>query len=236
MQLNPGDLLIVVGSCATGKTTFARLAAGLLVPRDGKVQLGNVDVFRLQQRNQCNEIGNLSQEVTLFQGTVRENIARMSAGEMDLIIQAAKYAGIHNTIINLPEGYDTEITEKEPLLSYGQRKGIALARAFYGEPLLVVLDEPMPHLDQQARSDLLGGIKRLNENGTIIVLTTQSDELCKYADKLLVLDKYKNHLLQTQKEIRLFCKEGGISNASQRKELVEEKNTIARVDAKKRLK
>jgi PrtD family type I secretion system ABC transporter len=217
LVLNPGELLVVVGPSASGKTTFSRLAAGLLPPRDGNVRLGDVDVFRLQQRSQCNEIGKLSQDITLFPGTVRENIARMSDGEMDRVIQAAKYAGIHDTIIDLPAGYDTEIGENEPLLSFGQRKGLALARAFYGEPLLVVLDEPIPHLDNQAHSKLLNGIRELNKKGTIIILTTQSNSLCKYADKVLVLDDFKHHLLKTQKDILLFHKEGEIKGPNQRK-------------------
>jgi ABC-type protease/lipase transport system fused ATPase/permease subunit len=187
-------------------------------------------VFRLQQRSQCNEVGKLSQDVTLFQGTVRENIARFADGDIDQVIQAAKYAGIHDAIINLPEGYDTEICEREPLLSFSQRKGIALARAFYGAPPLVVLDEPMPHIDQRGRADLLRGIKSLNEDGTIVVLTTQSNYLCKFADKVLVLGNFKHHILQTHEDIQQFHKDVVINDHGQGRRKNSRKNNIARVE------
>jgi ABC-type protease/lipase transport system fused ATPase/permease subunit len=217
LVLNPGELLFVVGSSASGKTTFARLVTGLLTPRDGNVRLGEVDLFRLQQRTQTHEVGKLPQDVILFHGTVRENIARMSEGQMDMVIQAAKFAGVHEAIIDLPAGYDTVIQENEPLLSFGQRKGVALARAFYGQPQLIVLDEPIPHLDHQARSDLLKGMRRMNQVGSIIVLTTQSISLCKYADKVLVLDGIRHRVLQSPDEILSYQKERLLSHSDQRK-------------------
>jgi ABC-type protease/lipase transport system fused ATPase/permease subunit len=142
----------------------------------------------------------------------------MSEGELDKVIQAAKFAGIHDAIIDLPAGYDTVIRENEPLLSFGQRKSIALARAFYGQPQLIVLDEPVPHLDHQSRSDLLKGIRLMNEGGAIIVLTTQSITLCKYADKVLVLDDLKHRVLETPDEILSFQKEKLFNHRNRRKD------------------
>lgn len=201
LTLNPGEVLCVVGPSATGKTTFARLVAGLIAPRSGKILLDDVDVSRLQQADTQREIGFLPQDFTLFQGSVRENIARMSEGDIDEVVRAAKLAGIHETILQLPAGYDTEISESEPLLSSGQRKSVALARALYGSPPLIVLDEPTPHLDRRTRSALLKGIQQLQARGTMIIVTMQSKSLTRIADKIVLLTGGKHKVLQTIEDI-----------------------------------
>jgi ABC-type protease/lipase transport system fused ATPase/permease subunit len=231
IALNPGDILFVVGPSGSGKTTFSKLVSGLLSPRDGSIKLGEVDVYRLQQRAQTLEIGKLPQHITLFPGTVRQNIARMSEGDIGSVIEAAKIAGIHETIIDLPDGYDTEIEDNDPILSHGHRKSIALARAFYEQPQLIVLDEPIPHLDYQLRSGLFNGLKRLKEKGAIIVLTTQSKRFCNLADKVLVLDGPKHHLLQSSDKILLFQKQG-IFNEQEKRTRNRKKNIdIASADS-----
>lgn len=202
LTLNPGELLCVIGPCASGKSTFCRLVSGLIAPRSGKVWLGDVDIYRLQQNSVHREIGYLSQDVTLFQGSVRANIASMSEGDMDQVVEAAKLAGIHEAILNLPHGYDTEIVEKEPLLSAGQRKSIAIARAFYACPPLIILDEPLPHLDNAARNTLMSGVNALRLKGTIVVLTTQQEALAKVANKALLIEDNKVVILDSQDEIK----------------------------------
>ncbi len=205
LTLNPGDLLCVIGSCASGKSTFCRLVSGLMVPRSGKIWLGDVDVYRLQQNSNEREIGYLPQDVTLFQGTVRENIASMATGNMDQVIKAAKLSGIHEVILNLPEGYDTEIVEKEPLLSAGQRKSIAIARTFYGSPPLIIMDEPIPHLDIASATALKTAIKYLQSKGTIVILTTQRKALAKIADKAILFSDENPVIMKSPGEIsRLF--------------------------------
>jgi ABC-type protease/lipase transport system fused ATPase/permease subunit len=193
-----------------GKTTFSRLVSGLIVPRAGKIRLGDVDVSRLQQHSARRDIGHLPQEVTLFQGSVRENIARMARGNLRRVIRAARLAGIHDAILKLPHGYDTEIEENEPLLSGGQRKGIAIARAYYGVPPLIVMDEPTPHLDESARSALFTAISRLKRKGTIFVLTTQSDELSGIADKVMFFRGTKVEMLETREEITAHGHTNGV--------------------------
>lgn len=200
-SVEPGDLLCVIGPSASGKSTFCRLVSGLLTPRSGKIRLGDVDVYRLQQNSAQREIGFLPQEITLFQGTVRENIAGMSEGDLDEVVAAAKLAGIHTEILRLPKGYDTEIVDKEPLLSAGQRKSIAVARAFYAAPPLIVMDEPMPHLDAASQKALTAGIKQLRARGTIVVLTTQRKGLARIADKVFLLREQNSKVLETREEI-----------------------------------
>ncbi len=200
--VNPGEVLCVIGPSAAGKTTFVRLVSGLIASRSGKIRLGDVDVYRLQQEFSSKRyVGHLPQYVGLFQGTVRENIAGMMDGDIDSVVAAAKLVKIHDTILTLPHGYDTEISEDEPLLSAGQRKKIALARAFYGEPPLIVLDEPSPHLDNSSRSALRAAILALKAKGSVIVVTTQTKSLSRIADKVLLFTDSKYKVLQTAEEI-----------------------------------
>lgn len=221
LSVNPGEVLFVIGHSAVGKTTFARLVSGLFAPRSGSIRLGYVNVFQLQQNSLIHGIGTMPQDTTLFKGSVRENIASMSMGNIDEVIRAAKLAGIHDIILTLPKGYDTIIGEYEPLLSSGQRKAIALARAFYGRPALVVLDEPIPHLDKIARSALFNAIKQLKSEGTIIVLTTQSKVPSKYTDKVVLLNTNQKHqILSTAEEVEALRN----SSRGQRKYDKKEKN------------
>ncbi len=186
-QVDPGELLCVIGPSAAGKSTFCRLAAGLIEPRSGKVSLGEVSTYRLQQNSTHREIGYLPQDTVLFPGSVRHNIASMAEGDMDLVVEAARLAGIHDAILNLPNGYDTEIIDNEPLLSAGQRKALAVARAFYGTPPLIVLDEPFPHLDAHSRSTTMSSIMQLKSRGVIIVFSTQTLEMARVADKAITI-------------------------------------------------
>lgn len=189
MTVEPGEVLCVIGPSGSGKTTLSRLITGLVSPRSGSVRLGDLRVHSLQRNSADREIGYLPQDIALFPGTVRENIASMAMGDIDLVTEAARLAGIHKVILGLPQGYDTEIVDKEPLLSASQRKGIAMARALYGIPPLIVLDEPAPHLDTAAREALWSGITLLKARGTVIVWTTQRKAQGKIADKLIMLRK-----------------------------------------------
>lgn len=207
VTVNPGEALYVIGPSAVGKTTFARLAAGVTAPKSGQslagqIRLGDVSVHRLVQAGEGNYVGYLPQHIQLFNGTIRENIARMRQGDMGLVVEAAKLAGIHDAIVQLPDGYDTIISEDEPLLSAGRRKSLALARAFYGWPSLIVLDEPEPHLDRQQRGFLNAAIKTLKAQGTILVVTTQlRPPSPTIADKVLLLEPGKATLVEDPEEI-----------------------------------
>jgi PrtD family type I secretion system ABC transporter len=211
LLVNPGEVLCIVGLSATGKTTIARLVSGLLEPRSGHIRLGEIDVHRLQQKSTYSEIGFLPQSHTLFQGTVRENIARMAHGNIDEVIKVAKFLGIHEAILKLPHGYDTEISEHEPLLSSGQRKCIALARTLYGSPKMVVMDEPAPHLDRVTKSALKNALLKLKSEGVVVIITTQSRWLTRYADKILLLHEKSYELFKTGEQIDKFRQRYGTS-------------------------
>lgn len=209
LTLNPGEVLCVIGESASGKSTFSRLASGMIAPRSGNIRLGEVDVQRLQKNSLQNEIGYLPEKIALFQGTVRENIASMAAGNMQHVVQAATLAGIHNTILTLPEGYDTEISDEEPLLSAGQRKSIAVARAFYGTPPLIVMDEPLPHLDTRTQMSIMSSLVHLKDKGTVSILTTQRNSLARFADKVLLLHENTCILLDKRDEIEQLSMQTG---------------------------
>jgi ABC-type protease/lipase transport system fused ATPase/permease subunit len=201
VNLKPGELLCLLGPSASGKTTFCRLASGFLQARSGKILLGSVDIHHLQHNSDIREIGYFPQEYSLFQGTIRENIAGMPDNSMYKVVKAAQLVGIHDAIIKLPKGYDTEIVDKEPMLSAGQRKAIAIARTFYGFPSLVVLDEPFAHLDSELQISLVLGLNKMRSKGGLVVMSTQDMPLARIADKALILENGKHRLLSTREEL-----------------------------------
>jgi PrtD family type I secretion system ABC transporter len=207
VELEPGELLCLLGPSASGKTTFCRLASGFMRARSGKILLGDVDLYHLQQNSDVREIGYFPQEYSLFQGTVRENIAGMPKNSMKKVVKAAMLVGIHETIVKLPKGYDTVIVDKEPMLSVGQRKAIAIARTFYGYPSLVVLDEPFAHLDSELQISLVLGLNKMRSKGGIVVMSTQDMPLTRIADKALILENGKHRLLSTPEELEKLQQE-----------------------------
>lgn len=189
MTLEPGEALLVTGTATTGKSTLSRLFVGLIEPRYGHVRLGDIDLVRLPAEMRADLIGYLPQHTELFPGTIRENIARMGEGDFREIVAAAKLVDIHEMIIRFPEGYDTEITAEHLGLSGSQRKRIALARAMYKRPRLLVLDEPTANLDRPSRRILELAIAELKQHGCSIVVT-QAVSAARWnaiADKFLIL-------------------------------------------------
>jgi len=187
VTMERGEILCVTGTSATGKTTLSRLLTGVLMPRSGQVRLGDIEIGRLPPELLSLLVGYLPQEIHLFQGSVRDNIARMGEGNFEDVVDAARLANIHEAIVRLPQGYDTEIDDETSALSGGERKRVALARAFYGRPRLVVLDEPEANLDRPSLKALIEAIRTLKAQGSTVVITTQSKKLGKIADKVLIL-------------------------------------------------
>ncbi len=186
-ELEPGQSLGLIGPMAAGKSTLARILVGNLKPQLGHARLDGADVADWDARDRGQHIGYLPQDVELFDGTVRENIARMGEGDADAVYVAAKITGIHEDILALPHGYDTEIGTAGMALSGGQRQRIAFARAVYGEPRLVVLDEPNSNLDIVGEKALVEALEQLKKRRTTVVIITHRSSVLKNVDKLLMV-------------------------------------------------
>ncbi|MCM2251039.1 MAG: type I secretion system permease/ATPase [Ramlibacter sp.] len=185
--LQPGEILVVVGPSAAGKTTLARLLVGLWPAAAGKVRLDGADVHTWDKAELGPHLGYLPQGVELIDGTLAENIARFGAIDIAKVEAAAKAVGLHEYILGLPQGYDSPVGREGAILSGGQRQRVALARALYGHPVFVVLDEPNSSLDEAGDAALAAALKALKARGTTSVVMTHRTAVLAVADKLLVL-------------------------------------------------
>ena len=185
--LQPGEVLAVVGPSAAGKTTLARLLVGLWPTQSGKVRLDGVDVFTWDKNELGPHIGYLPQGIELFDGTLADNIARFGEVDQLKVELASRLVGLHDFIVSLPEGYNSPVGRDGAMLSGGQRQRVGLARAIYGNPALVVLDEPNSSLDEQGDAALAIAITQLKARGTTFVVMTHRTSVLSLADKMLVL-------------------------------------------------
>jgi ATP-binding cassette, subfamily C, bacterial exporter for protease/lipase len=182
-----GDVLGVIGPSGSGKSTLARLLVGVWPSAMGKVRLDGADVYQWNKDELGPHIGYLPQDIELFAGTISENIARFGQIDSEKVIQAARRAGVHDLILHMPKGYDTPLGDAGAGLSGGQKQRLGLARAMYGDPSLVVLDEPNSNLDEAGEQALIAAINDLHQRGKTIVLITHRTSVIGITNKLLLL-------------------------------------------------
>lgn len=211
----PGEVTMVVGPSASGKTTLARLVMGLWPASSGKVRLDGADVHAWHKSQLGPHLGYLPQGVELFDGTVAENIARFGKVDMEQVRAAADRVGITELIEALPEGFDTRIGEEGAVLSGGQRQRLGLARAIYGNPKLVVLDEPNASLDEAGEKALLSLLVSLKQQGSTVLAITHRTTLLPAADKLLVLNDGQAAMFGPRDEVLAALKKANEQARSQ---------------------
>ena len=187
-NLGAGEVMGVLGASGSGKSTLARVLVGVWPTLGGTVRLDGADIHRWNREDLGPYIGYLPQAIELFSGSIAENIARFRETDPQKVVEAAQQAGVHELILRMPQGYDTVLGEDGSGLSGGQKQRLALARALYGHPRLVVLDEPNSNLDTVGEAALASAIAHLKAQGTSVILVTHRSSALAQADKLLVLN------------------------------------------------
>ena len=187
MELNAGEALGIVGPSASGKSCLARALLGIWPTYSGKVRLDGADIFAWDRTELGPYIGYLPQDIELFDGSISENICRFGDVDPDKVVEAAITAGVHDLILHLPQGYDTVIGGSGGILSGGQRQRIGLARAIYGSPKYLVLDEPNSNLDDQGERELVEAIRRIKSEGATVIIITHRTMVLQCVDKILVM-------------------------------------------------
>ena len=208
-KLDAGESLAIVGASASGKSTLARVILGLVNPTMGEVRLDNAQLQQWPRDKLGQYVGYLPQDVELFEGTIAENIARFQEVEDHAIIQAAQLAHVHDMILRLPQGYDTRIGEDGAKLSGGQRQRIALARAVFGQPKLVVLDEPNANLDDQGDKALADTLMALKKQHITVIVISHRTHILAAVDRMLLLQEGTQSLFGLREQVLQQLRQAG---------------------------
>ena len=187
LSLSAGDSLGIVGPSASGKSTLARLMVGAWKPQQGVIRIDGAALDNWPPERLGEHIGYLPQDIELFAGSIAENIARLGEPDSEMVIEAAKIAGLHEIILQMPNGYDTQIGEGGAILSGGQRQRIGFARALYGKPKILILDEPNASLDTAGELALVNALAHLKQDGITTIMITHNPHFINNVSKLLVM-------------------------------------------------
>jgi ATP-binding cassette subfamily C protein len=206
-RANPGEIIGIIGPSGSGKTTLARVMAGVIRPDMGSVRIDGAQYSDWNSDELARHIGFMPQEPSLLQGTIKDNISRFASwrGEDSEVVDrktvaAAAIAGVHELILKLPHGYDTMLAAGGGLSS-GQAQRIALARALYGDPAVIILDEPNAFMDADGEASLTQAMERARVRGACVVVIAHRQAILRSADRLLVLDGGKPQLLGPKQDV-----------------------------------
>jgi ATP-binding cassette subfamily C exporter for protease/lipase len=199
--VEPGKTCGVIGSSGSGKTTLCRLIVGALRPSLGHVRLDGAEVWNWPSNQLGQHVGYLPQQVELFPGTIAENIGRLRDVDSAAVIAAAQLAGIHEMILRMPNGYQTEVGPQGARISRGQRQRIALARALFGNPALIVLDEPNTGLDSEGEAALFNVLRHLKKRGCTVILVSHQVNLLHTADNVAFMHNGAVKMFGTRDEV-----------------------------------
>ena len=187
LKIDPGEVVALIGSSGAGKSTLAQLLAGIRYPDGGTVRLDDIELLNWPREKLGPYIGYLPQDVELFAGSVAENIGRFSKQDSEAVMLAARIAGVHELIAGLPQAYETRIGERGLGLSGGERQRIGLARALYGMPTIVILDEPNANLDAEGEQHLLRVVAYLKSQGTTVIFIAHRPSMLQSADRIILM-------------------------------------------------
>jgi PrtD family type I secretion system ABC transporter len=211
LEIPAGSMLGVVGPVSAGKSTLAKLLCGVWKPYSGNIRLDGADVFQWPRDDFGRHVGYLPQGAELLSGTIRDNIARFSDCDDSAVIEAAKLADVHEIVLRLPKGYDTLIGAGGVILSGGTRQRIGLARALFGYPSLLVLDEPSASLDADGEKALMVALRKMRERATTIVVISHQTSILRDADVVAVLVEGQLHKYGPRREL-LPLREDSVAN------------------------
>jgi PrtD family type I secretion system ABC transporter len=201
-EITAGEALAIIGPSAAGKSTLARLILGALMPQAGSIRLDGAEVFSWDRQDIGKYLGYLPQDIELFSGTVKDNILRFNENSNDeMLIQAAKDAGIHEMILKLPHAYETDIGSGGQNLSGGQKQRIGLARAIYAYPKIVILDEPNSNLDSEGEIALIQAMNILKQKGSTLIVIAHRPMILSAVDRILVLNAGQIQFLGPRDEV-----------------------------------
>ncbi|MEP2757782.1 MAG: type I secretion system permease/ATPase [Hyphomicrobiales bacterium] len=186
-QVNSGETIAVIGPSGSGKSSLIRHLVGVWPAAAGTVRIDGADISHWDAEQLGQHLGYLPQEVRLFAGSIAENISRFTGGESEAVVKAAQLAGVHDMILRLPDGYETQVGDNGQQLSGGQRQRVGLARAMYNMPRIMILDEPNSNLDSDGENALLEAIKTMKAEKVTVVLVTHKTNLLAICDRVVVL-------------------------------------------------
>jgi len=205
-DVKPGEVIGIIGPVASGKSTLAKMLVGVWPPHSGSVRLDGVEISSWDREEVGKYIGYLPQDIELLDGTIAENIARFGEIDSQKVIEAAKIAGIHEMILQFPGGYEAKLGEGGLIISGGQKQRIALARAIYGDPTLIVLDEPNSNLDELGERSLKYAIMTLKKREKTVFMITHRTSILTLTDKIIFLLNGTLYMFGKTNEVLLALK------------------------------